>query len=232
MTNILDMITGESASDAAGKATRQQVNKLSQAIRELRGQHQTNLGYLDPYMQAGQAGLPLLQQGATVGGYSDLLAEIMGTGMFDELVDERMRGAQGMLAAGGLTRSGAALEEGARIPVDIATQLAGILTGNAGNLANMGQATAAGAANLGANFGINNAALLQQIGAARAAGTLGQEQAETQGLGNILSLGTGAFNAFAGGPPGGAPIGGTPISGGVPIGGSYDPRRMPWMNSD
>lgn len=191
--DTIDTIRGKTGARAAEDAARIQAQNYQKGLDEMRRQFDIGRRGLDPYMQAGQQGLPLLQQGASVQGYSDLLAEIMQSGMFDELVDERMRGAQGMLGAGGLTRSGAAMEEGERIPVDIATTLAGILTGNAGNLANMGQASAAGAANLGANFGANAMNAQGQIGNALASGPLGAAQANQQGFTNILSAGLGLF---------------------------------------
>ncbi len=120
--------------------------------------------FFQPFMDAGLSGLEQYQQGSTPEGLEQILSMIMGGDTFGSLVDERTRAVEGGLAAGGLTRSGAAIKKHAAIPTDIALALEGILSGRSGALADTG---------FGASSGI--AGLTTRVGEAIASGILGKE---------------------------------------------------------
>ena len=183
-------LTGTRAGRSADEAARRQERQFKLALNELRRQFNVGQENIAPFLEAGAGALPFLEQGSTVQGFSDLIADIMGTDVFQELREERAGDVTDMLAAGGLTRSGTAIEEAARIAPDLATTIAGIIGGNAGGLAGMGQASAVGAAGLGNQFGRDVAGIRSDIGGAQASGILGKQQASAQGAQNALSIGT------------------------------------------
>jgi len=151
----------------AGKDAAQSANKLSRRAIE----------QLEPFRDVGLEQLDALSQGTTAGGLDARLAEIFDTDIFKSLVGERTRGVQSQLAAGGLTRSGAALEKISSIGPELGLQLEGLLTGRSQNLAGIGQASAAG---VGAN--------LVQQGQNTASGILAGAQAEAQNTQNLIGL--------------------------------------------
>lgn len=170
---------------------------FSQAIEELRRQFDLTQQNVSPFIEAGTGALPGVIQGTTAGGLDARLAEIFDTDIFGSLVEERQRGVQGQLAAGGLTRSGTALQEAARIPTDIGLALENLLTGRGTNLATSGQNAALGLGGIGgqASAGIANTLIGQ--GQNLAGGILTDAQARAAGIQNLFSLGE--FGAKAGG---------------------------------
>jgi len=147
-------------------------------LREAIAQLQQMMGGNNPFNEAGLEGLQGVQQGSTAMGFNDRLNAIMGGDQFGALVDERQRGLQGQLAAGGLTRSGTAMEAAAALPTDLAFQLENQLYGRQAGLADMGfQAQ-------GQEIGLNQliAALLGGIGQSNATGITSSAEAEAGGL--------------------------------------------------
>ena len=84
-----------------------------QATAELRRQFNQTRSDLLPFIEAGARQLPSLEAGATLGGLDEVLGQIFGSENFQNLRNERTSAVQGQLAAGGLTRSGTALQEAA-----------------------------------------------------------------------------------------------------------------------
>ena len=109
---------GSAARDAAKDAGKIQHEQFMKGLAELQRQFGISQGNIDPFVQAGQGQLPFLEQGASVEGFDQILGDIMNTDIFGELVEDRTRSVEGMLAAGGDMRSGKAIKEGARIPPD------------------------------------------------------------------------------------------------------------------
>lgn len=127
---------GAEAATQAGAATTQ-LNQ--EAIDEIRRQLGVTTETLTPFIEAGTAAIPGIQEGieglqADIPGLEALresgpraglsaldkrLSKIFGTEFFSSLVDERTRAIQGQLAAGGLTRSGTGVSEIAGVPTDI-----------------------------------------------------------------------------------------------------------------
>ena len=120
---------------------------------------------LAPYLNAGTNALPALSASATPGGMDDMLNQILNGDNFQSLVDERQRGIQGQLAAGGLTRSGTAMQAAADVPTDLAFQLEGLLNGRNQNLVNQGN-----------NAALSTSSLITGGAEATASGILGNHQ--------------------------------------------------------
>lgn len=236
--NVLDEfgLGGAGGAEAAGRAGTLQAEAYREAgtlqadaIRSLlpmlRERMGITQGQFQPFMEAGTGAISGLQRGfqapggTTAGGMEDVLSSIIGGGTFQSLVGERQRGVQGQLAAGGLTRSGTALTEAARIPTDLALDLENQLFGRQfgaeqvriSGLENLFQgglsATDQGAAasgNLMQNIinAITGAAGAEAGGItggaeAEASGILGAEQARAAALQNAMNLGGGVGAALA-----------------------------------
>lgn len=103
------------------------------------------------------------------------------------LINERGRAVQGQLAAGGLTRSGTALQEAARIPTDLGFQIEQLLSGRTSNLSGSGQNAAATLGQFGAEASGGIAGLTRQTGQAQSSGILADQQARAQGQQNFIN---------------------------------------------
>jgi len=197
-----------------------QSGAYKEAIPLLQGQFDYTRSQFDPYTQAGAGAITELQQGyqapqgASLGGIDEILNQIMGGEAFGGLVEERQRGVQGQLAAGGLTRSGRAIEEAAAVPTDIAFQLENLLYGRQQGaeqqrISGLESLVSGGRGAVGAESVATNAILSQLINAitgkagatakgltgaaeAKASGILGGQQAEAAGIQNLLNL-SGSF---------------------------------------
>jgi len=117
-----------------------------------------------PYQEGGLQAYEQLQQGSTAGGLDQILAEIMGGDSFNALQDRRGEEITNMLSAGGLTRSGETIQQGADLTIDNALSLYDLLRGNQGGLAETGYRATT-----------DVAGLTTDVGAAIASGILGNE---------------------------------------------------------
>lgn len=176
---------GGSDAGSSGAAQQQQFNQ--KAIDELKRQFNITQENVQPFIDAGTGALPGVQSSATVGGLDDMLRQIMSTNTFGGLVDERQRAVEGQLAAGGLTRSGAALTEAARVPTDLALALESMLTGRNTNLAGSGLSAATGLGQIGQANASQISGLLSNSGAAASQGAITDAQSEAQGAQNLVN---------------------------------------------
>ncbi len=244
--------------DDSGERGAQEANRLSQqGIEELRRQFgitEQNVqqatgravggieqqfgqtaGNINPFIQTGIGQLGSLAQGASIGGFGERLNQIFSGGALDPLIAERTRAAQGQLAAGGLTRSGQALQDISAIPQDIGFGIEQLLTGRSSQLAGQGLQAALGLGQLGGQaslgagrLGVQSALGLGQLGAQSAgniAGIFGQQgqnvfqganqdaQRQSDFFGDVLGLAGTVGGAFLGGP-GGAALGSSLFGGG------------------
>jgi len=111
-----------------------------------RGQLRTDIGRqreltetgFAPFIEAGTGALQDVQRGATVGGLDERIAEILQSGAFGELKEERFGDVNRQLATSGLSRSGLGLEEIAAISPDLAFQIENQLFGRSRDLSNVG----------------------------------------------------------------------------------------------
>lgn len=177
------------------------------ALGELRN-NLTQVGQdLQPFIGAGGQSIGRASNAATPRGLAYRLAEIMGGDVFRELSADRMRAAQGQLAAGGLTRSGAALNDVAAIGPELALAIEDQLFGRDAGLANTGLSATNSLTNT-RNFTAGNVAnttlgigqVKGQAGVnaanARAPGILTDAQSEAQGNQNLLNTATTAAGIF------------------------------------
>jgi hypothetical protein len=125
----------DAGANAGGNAGAVQQEYNQQAIDELKRQFGITQENIKPFLNAGASMLPSVIEGTTAEGLDSRLAQIFNTDIFGSLVDERTRAVEGQLGAGGLTRSGTAINEAAKIPTEIGLMLEEILNGRATNLA-------------------------------------------------------------------------------------------------
>lgn len=172
---------------AGGRGAVQEQQFNQQAIDEISRQFGITQKNLKPFLKAGQRALPGVIEGTTIGGLDERLRDIFSSETFGGVFDEAQRAQQGQLAAGGLTRSGTALEAAGRLPVDIGLQIENLLSGRQTNLAGAGQNAAANLGSFGAQSSGNIAELLQGSGQAGSAGILTDAQTSAAGGQNILN---------------------------------------------
>lgn len=179
MGSVIGSVFG--GSDAGSQAAAMHSAGAQGGIDFLKHQLEKAQNRLDPFFRHGRNQLGALIQGTTAEGLDARLGRLFDTDIFRNLVDERTRAVEGQLAAGGLTRSGTALEEIARVPTDLGMALEEMLTGRSRALATAGQNAALGIGNAGASFGGAIANLLRDQGEALASGHLADEQSDAAG---------------------------------------------------
>jgi len=180
------------ASDAAAASNR----GIDRQIAELRRQFDITSEDLAPFISAGESAIPAVTEGATLPGLADRLSQIFNTDIFSTLVDERTRSAEGQLAAGGLTRSGAGVSAIADIPTNIGLAIEQMLSGRASNLFNTGVDTASRLGGFGAQAAGQVGQAFAQQGENVASGIIGDAQAGAATFGNILNAGTAILSAL------------------------------------
>lgn len=200
-------ISGQSAEDAAREAARRQEAAANRAIDVQEAAQLRLEETLAPFVSA--LGTDLLPQ------VSSLFGASAGESILNDPVLQSLQGdaerriLQNQAVQGRLSTqetSNALQDAFLRSGLGLLSQQRGDLLGALG----MGQASAAQTGVSGAQTGANVGNLLTQIGNAQAAGLIGGQQARSQGLNNLIGLGSMAFNAFGGvGGFGGAPGGGS-----------------------
>lgn len=229
----MSFLGGTFGGGSAKKASEQLREALQQAEAQERADTQQGLGLLSPFQQAGVGAIPQLQ--ALFGqDPTDIINKIMG--QFQEspaqqFQSERANQAlQNQMAAAGLSGSGEAAQRSGQLAQQLASQgqqqflqdvlgqrqqqISGLEGFFGGGLSAAGQ----GAGLLGQE-GRSLTDLTGQIGAAQAAGTIGQGRERAGlfgGIGSLLGLGAGS-GLFGGGGFGNL------------FGGS---RTNPWLNPD
>lgn len=210
-STLVGGITGEAGADASREAGALQAGAITEASilgaeaqAEIRKLVEQQLGItreqFAPFLEAGTGALPGVQQASTIGGLDQRISQILGSESFQPLVQERTRGIEGLLGAGGLTRSGAAITEGAKLSTDLAFEIENLLAGRESNLANTGLTAASQGSNQEQSFlnqiinsitGGTQALTSGITGSAQAtaSGILGGAQSEAAGLQNLLNLG-------------------------------------------
>lgn len=187
---------GSSSGEDAARKFKEEAEK---AIKDINSQFQDTKGNLQPSIDLGLGQLPALQQGTTAQGLDERLATIFGSDNFQNLRDERTRALQGQLGAGGLTRSGTALQEIADVPTQLGFALEELLTGRSRGLASSGQNAAVNLGQFGANAQNSIAGLRTGIGLNNSSGFLADRQSEAAGRQNLLDLGGSIFGGVSGG---------------------------------
>lgn len=186
-----DDFTGANGEQAARRAADAQAQAYQNGINELARQFNFQQQVLTPYSNAGIPPLGAIANSndpSTYGGNVQRILENFGD--YGPLVDERQRAASAQLSSAGLTRSGYAAQEAARIPTEIALGIEEMLYNRNRDLVGVGLNAAAGVGDASQQYGSSVANLLGAQGDARAQGLLGGAQARSQGFQNLLGLGT------------------------------------------
>ena len=136
--------------------------------------------YLNQALQQIQGLLGTSGGATTAGGLDDALSQILGGDQFGSLVEERQRGITGQLAAGGLTRSGAAITEGARVPTDLAFEIENMLAGRQSEDRQFTGDVTGQIAQLLAGIGGTKGGAIRGAAEAEASGILGEKQFDFQ----------------------------------------------------
>jgi len=191
---ILDGIVGGSDAGSQGSVVEQQFNQ--QAIDELARQFNITQENVDPFISAGTDALGDVIEGTSASGLDARLAEIFNTDIFGSLTEERTRAVQNQLSSGGLTRSGGALLEAARVPTDIGLAIEQLLTSRSTNLAGSGQNAAIGLGSIGAQNATSIANLLSASGVAGSSGLVTDAQADAASSQNLLNTAATVASAF------------------------------------
>ena len=184
-----------SGSGAGGRAARAQQEANDRAIAELRRQFDLTQENFQPFVDAGTDALPGVIEGTTTEGLDARLGRIFDSESFQRLKGERIEDTRGQLSAGGLTRSGTALEEIANVPTDLGFQIEQLLTGRSTQLAGSGQNAVAGLGGLGAQNAGSIAQLFQNSGQARSSGIITDAASGVGNLQGLLNAGGSIFGA-------------------------------------
>ena len=140
----------------------------------------------DPFRQAGLGGLEGLVQGSTAGGLDQRLGEIFGSENFQNLVGERERAVRGQLSAGGLTRSGTAVQDIANVPTELGFGIENQLFGRQQGLAGQGFNAITNIENLRSGLTSQLAGNREAVGRADAGAILGGRANQAAGVQNLF----------------------------------------------
>ncbi len=175
---FLDDLFGDTGAPGEASAFAQQQNLAAE--KRIESGLSSTIGRLDPFLQAGTDALPGVIQGTTAGGLDERIGDIAGTGSFQNLIAERQRALQGQLSAGGLTRSGTALQEASNLTQESLFDIEELLSGRLQGLTNLGQRTAVQQGGFEQGAATNIAQLRTSTGATGAEGILQSANARQQ----------------------------------------------------
>lgn len=198
---VLGLVSGEQNRRAASQASSAQQQSAQAGIDEQRRQFDAMRALLEPYTQAG---LPALQQQQALlglGGQDAQKAAIdaiqNGVG-FQELVSQGENAMRQNASATGGLRGGNFQAALAQFRPSMLAQAINDQYSRLGGMTQLGQNSAAGVGAAGMQSANSIGNLLQQQGAARAGGYLGQANAQNQMLGSIMNFGGGMYGSGAG----------------------------------
>lgn len=188
-------------SKAAGKAADAQEEASQAGIEEQKRQFDKLVELLSPYNKAGEGSLAAQQNILGLNGAQAQQAAVSGIEQSPYFQSVAKQGENSILqnasATGGL-RGGNTQGALAQFRPALLNSLVQQQYQNLGGITALGQNSAAQTGNAGMQSANNIGNLLQQGGAAQAGGYIGQANAQSQGLNNLLQLGglgLGAYNA-------------------------------------
>jgi hypothetical protein len=191
---IDDNLLGGNEEDAAKEAARQQEEVGRLALQQQKEATEQIRGDLEPFRTLGSDSIPLLQ-----GAVNDPSARVLSNPFFQAMAADQEQRLMASAAARGKLGSGGANDDlqrnllllGNQFGQQDVTNLANLTTIGANAAAQTGTATQQGATAAGG--------ILSGIGNAQAAGTIGAANARSQGVQNLIALGTGVGSYFSGG---------------------------------
>lgn len=176
------------------------------ALAEQKRQYDGAVKRFQPYAQMGEQFIDDVSEASTIEGLDARLAKILDSKTFGAMYGDRMDAAQNQMAQVGMSRSGAALEEAASVPTNLAMAIEGQLYGRQMNNVGIGQAAAAHQVASGQNYA-NNASNIMTTTAAnignqaiQSAGMQGQfhMQGAQAGANGMMQAGNAAANGILG----------------------------------
>lgn len=176
------------------------------ALAEQKRQYDGAVKRFQPYAQMGEQFIDDVSEASTIEGLDARLAKILDSKTFGAMYGGRMDAAQNQMAQVGMSRSGAALEEAASVPTNLAMAIEGQLYGRQMNNVGIGQAAAAHQVASGQNYA-NNASNIMTTTAAnignqaiQSAGMQGQfhMQGAQAGANGMMQAGNAAANGILG----------------------------------
>lgn len=174
---------------AAKGAANAQAAAAQAGINEQRSQFDAIQKLMAPYVQAGTGALVAQQALLGLGGpdaQQKAIAEIQNSPQFKAMTEQGENALLQRASATGGLRGGNIQAALGQFRPQLLTQLIEQQYGRLGQMAGLGQASAAGQAAMGQQQGVNISGLLGQMGQAQAGGILGQGTANA-GLVNALS---------------------------------------------
>ncbi len=192
--NLFSAFTGGGAG-AQGAGIEQDFNQLG--IDEIRNQFDNTSQLIQPFINAGTQALPTAMASATTRGLDRNLGGIFDSKIFSRLFDSRRDAVEGQLSAGGLTRSGEAVDDIAGIPAELGLMIEQMLSGRNQQLVGQGQNAAMNLGNMGGNMANAIAQLFQRSGEAGSSGAVTDAQAKAGGLGSLVSTGLSVAGFFS-----------------------------------
>lgn len=189
---VTGLVSANQQSKAASGAANAQSTAAQAGIDEQQRQFDAIQKLLAPYVNAGTGAVGAQQALLGLSGpeaQQKAIAELQASPQFAALTQQGENSIlQNASATGGL-RGGNTQAALAQFRPQVLSQLIEQQYGRLGSMASMGQASAAGQANLGQQTGMNIATLLGQQGAAQAGGILGQGAANIAGIGAVGKYG-------------------------------------------
>lgn len=177
-------VVGAVASNrAAGRAADAQQASGDAAIDEQRRASAEGLGFLEPFSALGQRGIEL---SGFLGDPNAQFDFLQNHPLFNLALDNANQSTLSSSAAGGRLASGDTLQQLSNNVLLSASPLIDRQRQDIGNLLNIGTGIAQSQANTAIGTGSNVSNLLTDVGAARAGGIIGQNNANQQGLSGIL----------------------------------------------
>ena len=173
---------GAIEAQAFAAAAKLQAEAEANALEELRRQFDISSERILPFAEVGARQLPAIERASTAAGLDENLAQIFDNRSFQRLREEREDAVMNQLAAGGLMRSGSALEDIANIPTDLGFALEQLLTGRKQDLGGTGLSAVTGLANLGSTQAANVSNVIQQGGINQAAGITDAAQSRSNAV--------------------------------------------------
>lgn len=215
------IVGGLLSSNGAKDAASTQAEAAAYGVQENRRQFDKVQALLKPYITAGTAGLTGYQQLGGLKGAKAQQAQIGALMQNPEYMNLVNQGAEAILAnasaTGGL-RGGNVNEALAGQRSNLLSALIERQLGRYGSLAQVGQNSAAGVGSAALTTGANNAALMQQAGAAQAGGILAGNNAIANAVGGVGGFLAGRFSGGTSGVPANPYVGDTGFGSGTVYG--------------
>ena len=169
-----------------------QAASQQQAIDEQRRQFDATRASLMPFITQGQDFMGQVGQGATLGGFSSSLNDILNSPAFAGLRDQRTQAINSSFGHGGMLNSGGRASAIGNDLTNFGLGIENMLYGRQQGIENNGLNAASGLGAFGQNSANSIGTLMQGQGEAQANGLLGSQQAKTQFINQLLT-GAGAL---------------------------------------